>query len=204
MGARSFLLAARIPMPENGFDEWLGSPMPSAGIIENPEAMYTGWAAAGTTPDWSASAQTAAGTPLQLLATAGSLTLARYRDGALEVYLYHYHDDPYIIQTELLMLAGAGRFTTGDAPAPVLYWGGDVYPGLPLPGDQPLAVLLVGPTGARFVDRHPLAPLLADLRTAESDFLVAGEQLENQPDWTPEAILAPAVRAAAAACDLQG
>ncbi|MCX5166591.1 hypothetical protein [Streptomyces antibioticus] len=50
MGARSFMLATRIPMSRDGFDEWLRTPLPGPDIIENPSAMYTGWAVDALTP----------------------------------------------------------------------------------------------------------------------------------------------------------
>lgn len=52
MGARSFMLATRIPMSRDGFDAWLRTPLPGLGIIENPSAMYAGWAVDGADPDW--------------------------------------------------------------------------------------------------------------------------------------------------------
>ncbi len=36
------------------------------------------------------------------------------------------------------MVAGAGRFAHPGTEAPVMYWGGNVYPDLPIPGDEPL------------------------------------------------------------------
>jgi hypothetical protein len=135
-----------------------------------------------------------AGTPLDRLAerAAGGMTLARHRDGALEVYLYDYHGDTYGTQTELLMLAGAARFA--DADAPVMFWGGDVYPDLPLGGDLPLAVLLVDRDGARFVDRYPLDALLTGLRPVEAVFVAAGEAAGGEGDWDAETLLDPALR----------
>ncbi|WP_217185328.1 hypothetical protein [Streptomyces sp. AC495_CC817] len=66
----------------DGFDAWLRTPLPDHGVIENPSAMYTGWALDGTDPDWELNAladspQAVAGiraersgTPLHLLARA--------------------------------------------------------------------------------------------------------------------------------------
>ncbi|MEH0626140.1 hypothetical protein [Streptomyces stelliscabiei] len=108
MGARSFMLATRIPMARDGFEEWLRTPLPGLGIIENPSAMYTGWAADGAETDWdltevavhypAAPAAIRADrkkTPSQLLAprAAQGLTLLRHRDDALEAYLYDYHGE---------------------------------------------------------------------------------------------------------------
>lgn len=46
------MLATRIPMSRDGFDAWLRTPLPDLGIIEDPAAMYTGWALDSTEPDW--------------------------------------------------------------------------------------------------------------------------------------------------------
>ncbi|WEH15162.1 hypothetical protein [Streptomyces sp. VNUA24] len=194
MGARSFMLATRVPMARDGFEEWLRTPLPGLGVIENPAAMYTGWAADGARPDWDLTAiaahlpEAAAAvraerekTPAHLLAprAAQGLTLLRHRDDALEAYLYDYHGDESATHTALLMLAGAGRFAHPGTETPVLYWGGDVHPGLPLRGDPPLAVLLVGPARSRFVATHPLDTLIADLTPVETDFLTAAEHMDE-------------------------
>ena len=52
MGARSFMLATRTPMSRDGFDAWLRTPLPDLAVIDNPSAMYTGWALDGADPDW--------------------------------------------------------------------------------------------------------------------------------------------------------
>lgn len=213
MGARSFMLATRIPMSRDGFDEWLRTPLPRLDIIDNPSAMYAGWAADGATPDWDLaetaahSPQAVAGiradrnkTPLQLLAprTAQGLDLLRHRDEALEVYLYDYHGDETSTQTDLLMLAGAGRFAHPGTEAPVMYWGGDVYPGLPMPGDEPLAIMLVTDTRACFVDTYPLDTLLANLTRIETDFLTANAYDDGEGEAPAKAshdLLDPALRA---------
>ncbi|SNX66622.1 hypothetical protein SAMN06272735_8519 [Streptomyces sp. TLI_55] len=208
MGARSFMLAARIPMSRDGFDEWLRTPLPGLDIIENPSAMYAGWAADGAAPDWDLtetaahSPQAVAGiradrdkTPLQLLAlrATGGFNLLRHRDEALEVYLYDYHGEATSTQTDLLMLAGAGRFAHRGTETPVMYWGGDIYPGLPVPGDEPLAVMLVTSTRARFVDTYPLDALITDLTPIETDFLTATE--DEDPARSSPDLLDPALRA---------
>lgn len=143
-------------MSRDGFDAWLRTPLPDLGIIENPSAMYTGWALDGTEPDW------------ELNALADSPQAV-----ALEVYLYDYHGEATATQTALLMLAGAGRFAHAGTEAPVLYWGGDVCLGLPEHGDEPLAVMLVGNSCARFVAAHPLDTLIGELAPVETDFLAA-------------------------------
>jgi hypothetical protein len=210
MGGRSFMLATRMPMSRGGFDEWLRTPLPVLDIILNPSAMYAGWASDGVDPDWdltaiadypAASAAIRADrgkTPLQLLAAraAQGFTLVRHHDDALEAYLYDYHGDPYSAQTELLMLAGAGRFAHGDIETPVMYWGGDVYPDLPLGGDPPLAVMVVGNTRAWFVGNYPIDTLIADLRSVETDFLAAAvDQGDEGFRWDSSEVLDPAVRA---------
>ncbi|MFJ6727772.1 hypothetical protein ACIQPQ_23035 [Streptomyces sp. NPDC091281] len=192
MGARSFMVAARVPMARDGFEAWLRAPLPGLDRIENPAAMYAGWDAEGTDPDWDLAALDGypaadavradrSATPLDRLAAraAQGFTLARHRDEALEIYLYDYYDDAHRARTDLLMLAGVGRFAPGAAEAPVLYWGGDVHPGLPLPGQSPLAVLLVGAERARFTDRYPVGTLVADLGPVEAAFLTAVEHSES-------------------------
>ncbi|MBO7936760.1 hypothetical protein JTP77_012580 [Streptomyces sp. S9] len=200
MGARSFMLATRIPMSRNGFDEWLRTPLPGLDIIENPSAMYRGWAVDGAHPDWDLTEtaahypRAAAGiradrtkSPLHLLAPRATqgFNLLRYREEALEVYLYDYHGEETSTQTDLLMLAGAGRFAQPGTEAPVLYWGGDIYPGLPLPGDAPLAVMLVTDTRARFVDTYPLDALITELTPIEADFLAATDYGDDEAPAQP-------------------
>lgn len=211
MGARSFMLATRIPMSRGGFDEWLRTPLPGLNIIENPSAMYAGWASDGTDPDWGLTEIAAhypsalAGiradrdrTPLQLLAprAAQGLTLLRHRDEALEAYLYDYHGEQTGAQTCLLMLAGAGRFAHPGTETPVMYWGGDVYPGLPMPGDQPLAVLLVANTRSRFVHTCALDALIGNLTPSEADFLTATTYGQDEAPAHPSSnLLDPAFHA---------
>ncbi|MDG6106694.1 hypothetical protein Daura_29010 [Dactylosporangium aurantiacum] len=205
------MVAARIPMPRAGFDTWLRTPLPGPDAIANPAAMWTGWAADGAGTDWDLTGlagspaaaagirEARAGTPLQRLATRATrgVTVARHHDGALEVYLYDYHGDTYGTQTDLLMLAGAARFATADSP--VLHWGGDVYPDLPLNGDPPLAVLLVGPSGARFVARFPLDAPITRLRPVEATFLAAAEA--SGDTWDTEGLLDAAIRGHATDAD---
>ena len=114
-------------------------------------------------------------TPLGLLAprAAQGLTLLRHRGEALEACLYDYHGEETSTQTALLMLAGAGRFARAGTETPVMYWGGDIHPGLPMNGDRPLAVMLVACARSRFVDTYPLDTLIAHLRPIETDFLTA-------------------------------
>ncbi|MFI5914273.1 hypothetical protein [Dactylosporangium sp. NPDC051541] len=160
MSGRSYMVAARIPMPRAGFEAWLDTPVPALDAIAGRDAVWAEW-----TP--------VEGTPRERLTARAALgwTLARHVDGVLELYLYDYHHAPDVTQAELLLLAAAGRRAT--AGSAVMYWGGNVYPDLPLGGDEPIAVLLVGPDGARFTDRYRLAELLEQLRPAESAFLAA-------------------------------
>jgi hypothetical protein len=199
------MVAARVPMSDTGFRAWLAAPLPGVEVIANPESMWTGWRYDGTPADWGLTAiadspaavdhyrAQRARTPLHLLAERATrgFTLARHHGGALEVYLYDYHGDAYTTQTDLLMLAGAGRFA--DAESPVLHWGGDVYPDLPMAGDPPLAMLLVSGAGARFTASYPLDGLLAHLRPVEAAFLAAAGP--DGSTWDPSDVLDPAIRA---------
>ncbi|WP_327343450.1 hypothetical protein [Streptomyces europaeiscabiei] len=211
MGARSFMLATRTPMSRDGFDEWLRTPLPDLDVIENPSAMYAGWVNDGADPDWDLTELTVHHpsavtgiradrdkSPLQLLAprAAQGFTLLRHCGEALEVYLYDYHGEETSTLTALLMLAGAGRFAHADTETPVMYWGGDLYPDLPVNGDQPLAVMLVTATRARFVDTYPLDTLIADLRPVEADFLAATAYGDDEnPGQDPPGLLDSALRA---------
>ncbi|WP_432988367.1 hypothetical protein [Dactylosporangium sp. CA-233914] len=208
MGGRSYMVATRIPMSRAGFDSWLTTPLPGLDVIENPRDMWRGWALDGQDADWEFAAiadspAAVAGfredrrrTPVELLAAraATGFTLARHREQALEIYLYDYHADVYNTQTELLMLAGAGRFA--DAEGAVMYWGGNVYPDLPIDGDEPLAVLLAGADGARFAGRYPVDRLIEQLRPVEAAFLGAVvDSGDENIGWDDSEMLDPAVRA---------
>lgn len=210
MGGRSYMLATRMPMSRDGFDAWLSTPLPDLGVIANPDEMWRGWAADDMMPDWALTAIAGSPaavatyhadrtrTPLELLAAraAAGFTLARHHEGALEVYLYDYHADHYGTQTDLLMLAGAGRFAAGDAESPVLHWGGDVHPGLPFDDGSVLSVLLAGRTSARFTAAYPFAALVEVLRPVEQAFLGAVVDPDGEdPGWDPAHVLDPAVAA---------
>lgn len=198
MGGRSYMLATRMPMSREGFDAWLAAPLAGLDVIANPDELWRGWAADGAKPDWDLTELDRTRTPLELLAAraAGGFTLARHHDRALEIYLYDYHPDVHGTLTGLLMLAGAGRFADGDADTPVLYWGGDVYPGLPFDDHSVLSVLLVGRTAARFTARYPFAALTARLLPVEEAFLGAVVDPEgDDPGWDPAEVLDPAVAA---------
>jgi hypothetical protein len=197
------MLATRLPMPRSSFDAWLTTPVPGLDVIENPSAMFTGWDNDGSDPDWdpTETAGSPAGrskTPRHLLAAraAGGFTLARHRADALEIYLYDYHYDLSTTQTDLLMLAGAGPFMSDDADEPVMFWGGYVYPDLPINGDKPLAVMMVGTDRARFVDAYPIGSLIEKLRPIEADFLGA---VTNEDDesfgWNSSSVLDPSIHA---------
>ncbi|MFF5078731.1 hypothetical protein ACFY36_16890 [Actinoplanes sp. NPDC000266] len=177
MSGRSFMTATRMPMPESSYETWLDTPLPPLDIIENRAAFDTDWeltAIAGSPAAVAHYRAARTSTPRRLLEARKGLGIVRYRDGAAEIYLYDYHHDTYGTQTDLLMLAGAGRFLAGDTA--VLHWGGDVHPGLPLNGQSPLALLLTGPGGARFTTRYPINDLIDVLTPLETDFLAAAEQ----------------------------
>lgn len=160
--------------------------------------MWAGWANDGADLEWDPAADR--DPPLRRLAAraAAGYTLARHHDDALEIYLYDYHGDVPGTQEDLLMLAGAGRFA--DAGAPVMYWGGDVYPDLPLGGDRPLAILLVDRDGARFVDSYPVAALIERLRPVEAAFLAAVDD-EGDGAWDSTHVLDAAIREQVPAAD---
>ncbi|WP_155368555.1 hypothetical protein [Catellatospora vulcania] len=210
MGGRSYMLATRVPMPRDGFDAWLATPLPDLDVIVNPDEVWRGWAGGDVTPDWELTAiadspaavavylANRARTPLELLAAraVGGFTLARHHGGALEIYLYDYHADAYGTLTDLLMLAGAGRFADGDAEVPVLYWGGDLHPGLPFDDGSVLSVLLVGRTAARFTAAYPFGALVERLRPVEEAFLGAVVDPDgDDPGWDAAEVLDPAVAA---------
>ncbi|MEV6521542.1 hypothetical protein AB0M43_06380 [Longispora sp. NPDC051575] len=207
MGARSFMVSARIPMPRSGFDAWLRATPPGVDVIANPGAMWTGWANDGDQADWELTGAHPkarahyraewARTPLDRLTAraAAGQTLARHHDGALEVYLYDYYGDVAETQADLLMLAGASRYVAGGVTAPVLYWGGMVYPGLPAPGDPPLAVLLVDAHGARFTASYPMAALVGELGPVEQAYFDATVDGDGEePGWDPSEVLDPGLR----------
>ncbi|GAA1362989.1 hypothetical protein [Catellatospora chokoriensis] len=208
MGGRSYMLATRMPMSREGFDAWLHTPLPGRDVITNPDEMWLGWATADMAPDWELTAiagspaavatyrASRTRTPLELLAAraAGGFTLARHHDGALEIYLYDYHADTHGTLTNLLMLAGAGRFADGNAETPVLYWGGDVHPGLPIDDRSVLSVLLVGRTAARFTARYPFPALTQRLLPVEEAFLGAVVDPEgDEPGWDSSEVLDPSI-----------
>ncbi|MFB9412363.1 hypothetical protein [Dactylosporangium matsuzakiense] len=160
MSGRSYMVAARIPMTRAGFEDWLDTPVPGTGAIADAETVWPRWTPLPGTPRARLTARAAQG-----------WTLARHVGGVLELYLYDYHADAGTTQAELLLLAAAGRRATAETAA--MYWGGNGYPDLPFGGDEPIAVLLTGPDGARFTDRYRRPALLAHLRPAETAFLAA-------------------------------
>ncbi|GAB3831447.1 hypothetical protein ACFPIJ_29875 [Dactylosporangium cerinum] len=107
----------------------------------------------------------------------------------------------YLLATRMPM-SRAGFEAWLNAPLPGLdvienpaaMWTGDVYPDLPLGGDQPLAVLLVDRAGARFVDRYPVGALIERLRPVEAAFLAAGEAAGGEGDWNAEGLVDPLIR----------
>ncbi|MER7277142.1 hypothetical protein ABT369_22120 [Dactylosporangium sp. NPDC000244] len=185
MSGRSYMLAARMPMSREAFEAWLDEPAPGVEAIANPGAVWDEW-----TPAY------ASETARERLAIRGAagFALARHRDGVLELYLYDYYYSPGVAQSELLLLAAAGR--RAEAESAVMFWGGNVYPDLPLGGDEPIAVLLTGPDGARFTDRYRLSALLEHLRPVETAFLAAAGAGDEDATWNPDGMVDPALQPA--------
>ncbi|WP_426512451.1 hypothetical protein ACPPVO_18590 [Dactylosporangium sp. McL0621] len=180
MSGRSYMLAARMPMSREAFETWLDEPAPG------PEAI------GGATPGgWAPPAAPATARQRLAARAADGFTLARHREGMLELYLYDYHEDWDATQTELLLLAAAGR--RAEAESAILFWGGSLYPDLPLGGDEPIAVLLAGPDGARFTDRYRLSAVLDHLRPVEAAFLAAAGTNGEDATWNPAGVLDPAL-----------
>ncbi|MEV0247026.1 hypothetical protein AB0H76_10605 [Nocardia sp. NPDC050712] len=167
----SFLLATRIPMSRNEFEQWLDTPVPEPSVIANPEAMFDGWYWDGKPADWAQAEADA--TPREYFADCAGespyLTyIVLYRDGALEAYLMHFGFCESNVYTALLMFAAAGRCST--APATVLFWA-ETSGALREPDWRGwLATLTVGPDGARFEANRELAATIAALRPVEERF----------------------------------
>ncbi|WP_326557355.1 hypothetical protein [Micromonospora sp. NBC_01796] len=191
----TFVTAARIPMPRTGFDSWLDVPIASAAVIENPADMFVGWYWGDREgqADWT-DAETDL-TPRELLAGRvaascavngdGVLTVLRYRDGALEAYLWTV-GYPGVWETAarrlLLMLAGAGAVKDDGPDGYVLFWE-DAAGMLPRRDqDSPLALLTVNNSRVRFVGKRPLADLLAEPEPVEDAFAELAEALDEDLD----------------------
>ncbi|WP_280395602.1 hypothetical protein [Nocardia brasiliensis] len=170
----TFVVAARIPMGREAFEQWLTTPAPGTAAIENPGAMYDRWFWDGKTPDWR---QAESGvTPREYFADcfgedAGGLTyVLRYRAGALEAYLMHFGFCESNIYTALVMLATAGRLSSSAAPSTVLFWAETSGSMFAADSNGWLATLSVGIDGARFAADIDLTATIAQLRPAEASY----------------------------------
>ncbi|MEV6561474.1 hypothetical protein AB0M22_37545 [Nocardia sp. NPDC051756] len=170
----TFVVAARIPMGREAFEQWLVTPAPGPEVIENHGAMYDGWFWDGKAPDW----QLAEGgtTPREYFADcfgedAGGLTyVLRYREGALEAYLMHFGFCESNVYTALVMLAAAGRSSSAATPSTVLFWAETSGSMFAADADGWLATLSVGVDGARFAADLDLTATIAGLRPAEASY----------------------------------
>ncbi|MGW4844317.1 hypothetical protein [Nocardia brasiliensis] len=170
----TFVVAARIPMGREVFEQWLLTPAPGPEVIENAGAMYEGWFWDGKTPDWR---QAASGvTPREYFAdcfgedTGGLTYVLRYRAGALEAYLMHFGFCASNIYTALVMLAAAGRLSSETAPSTVLFWAETSGSMFAADSNGWLATLSAGIDGARFVADIDLTATIAELRPAEASY----------------------------------
>ncbi len=176
------MVAARIPMSRNGFEEWLDTPVPGPQAIANPEDLFTGWFWDGKQPAWSRAEVGV--TPREFFGGRRAvgreglpvLTVLTHRDEALHAYMF---DLGYIeseVHTALLVFAAAGRHKTWDAPDTVLFWA-ETSGGLcDAKWDGWLAALEVGRDSARFVAGVDLTRTIEGLRVGEAMFY---EQLER-------------------------
>ncbi|WP_326559165.1 hypothetical protein [Micromonospora sp. NBC_01796] len=191
----TFVTAARISMPRKGFDSWLDVPITSAAVIENPADTFVGWYWGDREgqADWGDTETDL--TPRQLLAgrvaascTANGdevLTVLRYRDGALEAFLWTVGYSgawETTVRRLLLMLAGAAEVKDDGPDDYVLFWE-DAVGMLPRRDpDSPLALLAVSKGRVRFVGKRPLVELLAELKPAEDAFADLAEALDEDLD----------------------
>ncbi|MBB5867794.1 hypothetical protein F4553_001173 [Allocatelliglobosispora scoriae] len=188
----SFMIAARVPMTRQGFEQWLDAPI-DPGAISNPGEMFRGWYWDGkeVTDEWRQVAKET--TPRRYFASRvaqdaapGQVTVIVHRDGALEVYLLHFGYQRWDVHTALTLLAGTAAYT--DSPQSlVMFWaetGGNLFK----PDDDGwLAVLSVGDHGARFVTEADLTATVAGLRPAEQLFFDLIERLsEEEEAWDEE------------------
>ncbi|MFF3378059.1 hypothetical protein ACFYXF_34550 [Streptomyces sp. NPDC002680] len=188
----SFMVAARIPMSREGFEAWLGTPVPGLGRIANPADMFDGWLWNGRRADTEWNSVDAETTPREYFAervddacsAKSSDGVLLYRDGALEAYLFHLGYDEWSVHTALLVFAAAGEFKSEPGDDTVLFWaetGANLWPA---DADGWLAVLSVGRSEARFVDARDLTDVVAGLRPVESRFFEMVERLaEEEESW---------------------
>ncbi|MGW4632950.1 hypothetical protein [Nocardia sp. NPDC004415] len=170
----TFVVAARIPLGRESFEDWLETPAPGPEVIENSEAMFDGWFWDGKAPDWGQAEQGV--TPRVYFGdcfgenTGGLTYVLRYREGALEAYLMHFGFCESNVYTALVMLAAAGRRSSATTPSTVLFWAETSGSMFAADSDAWLATLLVGTGGARFTCGTDLTATIAALRAAESDY----------------------------------
>ncbi|MFB7716223.1 hypothetical protein [Nocardia sp. NPDC056100] len=161
-------------MSRADFERWLETPAPEPSAIANPAEMFTGWYWDGKVADWE---QAEVGdTPREYFADCfaqegdGLTYILTHRDGALEAYLMHFGFCESNIYTALLMLAGAGQFTSDSANSTVLFWA-ETSCALREPNwNGWLSTLEVGVSGARFVTNTDLARTISALKPAENQF----------------------------------
>ncbi|MFI5915670.1 hypothetical protein [Dactylosporangium sp. NPDC051541] len=186
----SFLVAARVPMSRTAFERWLDTPLPGRSAIANPDAMFDGWYWHGQSApeDWDEAAEGRTvrewlSERVEDACTSSSATILRYRDEAVEAYLFDVGYYPAAVQAALLAFAA----TEPAREALVLFWaetGGSLWK----PDDEGwMAALEVAPTGARFVGRGDLTPTVAGLRRVEAEFFAMIERVaEDEERWDPD------------------
>ncbi|WP_327002895.1 hypothetical protein OHA72_48705 [Dactylosporangium sp. NBC_01737] len=191
----TFVTAARIVMPREGFESWLDAPVASGTVIENPAEMFAGWYWGDREgeADWSdaETGQTARQLLAERVASPEAMTVLRYRNGALEAYLWTvgysgFWETP--ARQLLLMLAGAGAFKADDTEDYVLFWedAGGMLP--ERNEDALLALLAAGRRRVRFAGKRPLADILGRLKPVEEAFHELAEALDDD-DPQPSAVL---------------
>ncbi|WP_157575162.1 hypothetical protein [Nocardia yamanashiensis] len=190
----SFMVAARIAMSRDGFEEWLDTPIPGVEVVGNPGAVFDGWFWDGKASDSAWGRAETGVTPREFFRKRREIgrggvpmvTVLVHRDEALHVYLF---DIGYIesdVFTAFLALAGAGRFKTAGAADIALFWA-ETSGGLcGADWDGWLAALEVGRESARFVHGVDLGSTIEGLRVGESLFyeqLERGLAGEERFDW---------------------
>ncbi|MFD5625528.1 hypothetical protein [Streptomyces sp. NPDC127072] len=197
----SFMVAARIPMTRDGFEAWLGAPIPDASRIVNSADMFDGWFWDGRRADAEWDSVGAEMTPRDLFSERvedscsgePSFGVLLHRDGALEAYLFHLGYDKWSVHTAMLALAAAGEFKSEPAEDTVLFWA-ETGANLWAADDTGwLAVLSIGKSEARFVDARDLTDVVADLKPVESRFFEMMQQMgpdtPRDPAFTDPSVL---------------
>ncbi|MEV0292699.1 hypothetical protein [Nocardia sp. NPDC050710] len=188
----SFMLATRIPMTREGFEQWLDTPAPNPDVISDPDAMFDGWFWDGRRAGTAWATAAVGVTPREFLARrtedacTGEPTIGvvLYREGALEAYLFHLGYVESSVHTALLMFAAAAPFKTEPTTDPVLFWA-ETSAALGEPDwNGWLAVLSVGKEEARFIGATNLTEAIAVLRPIEDRFFTMVERLgEEEESW---------------------